>query len=73
MHSLVGTRQPMGTEDASMHPFFLSFFSLQNKPVMYKSNNNSDFTCPAHENLAKYVVVWEGKNALYGQDYESDA
>ena len=56
-----------------MHLFFLSFFSLQNKLFVYKSNNNSDFTCPAHENLAKYVVVWEGKNSLYGQDYESDA
>ena len=73
MHSLIGTRQPTGTENVSMHPFSLFFFPLQNKLFMYESNNNSDFTWPAHENLAKYVVEWEGKNSSHGQEYESDA
>lgn len=58
IHSLTGTRQPTDTENVSISSFI---FLMENKLFVYKSNNNSGFTCLAHEDLAKYVVCGKAR------------
>lgn len=63
------TSQPTGTENAST---YLSIYFMEIKLFMYKSNDNSGFTCLAHEDLAKYAVCGKASSS-HGQFYESDA